>query len=255
VWKYVPSLYIIKMLKITRNAKVASLFVLAFFVASCAKRDENLITDYNAKKASAETLITEVNTGMEKMKTDHAAWEAKLTEASAVKGADTARINGFKNDIAKHNEEAAKLPALVDSTKLYTNASTDNDESLKFANDRLTENFDDLNNQWKSVMDEHHRLESDITAFLVNNAGDASKDSTKAAVDKAAADSKTGTKTGTGTVTKKPSTPAKEVPHDTKKHTPGGTPRDGAAPTPTTNRPPEVPHDTKKHTPGGTPRN
>src|SRR6185312_14955900 len=106
-------------------------------LSGCNKRNESMMTDFDAKKSSADKLISEINTSMDKMKADHQQWMTDLDQASAKPGADTAKINGFRNDIKKHQDDAAKITTLVDSVKMYMNAKTDNDDALKAADDRL----------------------------------------------------------------------------------------------------------------------
>lgn len=162
-----------------------SLFAMAAIfsisLASCSKKNEQLATDYAAKKTSAQTLIDQINTSMTQMKTDHDQWMAALAAASTKPGADTAKVNSAKADMTKHMADMSAISALIDSTKMYMNASTDNEDSLKNADDRLGTNFNDLNDKWKSFQDTHASLQQRIQQLTVATAGAAAADTTKAA--------------------------------------------------------------------------
>ncbi len=154
-----------------------SLFVvLATFtigLAACSKKNPELETDYATKKASAQTLMDQIDKSMATMKTDHDQWMTTLSQASAKPGADTAKINSLKSDIAKHESDMAAIGTLEDSTKLYMNATPDQGDAFKNADDRLGTNFNDLNDKWKSFQDAHTNLQQQVQQLAVNAAGTA----------------------------------------------------------------------------------
>jgi len=198
------------------------LAVLAVFVASCEKRDANLTTDFESKKASADKLVTEVNEGLSRMETEHADMMSDLDSAGKA-SKDSARVNGVREDMTRHMEQSARVKALVDSVSVYKAMTPENDDQMRAANDRLGTHFDDLSNEWKTLQDQHAKLQQDIQGFAVNAAGEAVLDSAKAAADNAA-----------GKATPSRSTPAKNT---------GGTPRNPSGsgevkrPVPTNNTP------------------
>jgi hypothetical protein len=144
--------------------------VLGFVVASCgSKVDEALVAEFNAKKAEAEKLISDAETGMKTMHEEHTAWSAKLDEAAAA-GADTAKIAGFKAEIANHMKVAGELAPTVDSLKSYLAVKTDNADALKSGVAGLTANIGALTANWKTLMDGHTKLGADIMAMLTPTA-------------------------------------------------------------------------------------
>ncbi len=167
-----------------RNLSIlaAALFFTLHLVA-CSKRNTELETDYAAKKASAETLINQINTSMTSMKNDHDQWMASLTTASAKAGADTAKISALKGDIAKHEADADSINVLIDSTKAYMNATPDQGDAFKNADDHLGTNFNDLSDRWKSFQDTHNSLQQQVQQLAVTTAGSAA-DTAQARVEK-----------------------------------------------------------------------
>lgn len=151
-----------------------------FGLAACSKRNTELETDYATKKASAETLIDQINTSMTAMHADHDKWMAALNTDAQNPGADTMKINAVKSDLAKHEGDMAALSALIDSTKMYMSASPAQEDSLKDADDRLGANFNNLNDQWKSFQDAHASLQQRIQQVAVVTAGTAAADTMQA---------------------------------------------------------------------------
>ncbi len=141
--------------------------MLGLVVASCGtKVDEALVAEYNAKKAEAEKLLIDAEAGKEKMHVDHDAWTVKLDEASKIKGVDTAKINGFKAEIANHNKMVGDLDPTIDSIKNYVGAKTSTNEELKMGIAGLTTHIGALTSNWKTIMDAHTKLGADIMAML-----------------------------------------------------------------------------------------
>lgn len=204
----------------------------------CNKRDQNVETNYNAEKASAETLISQINTDMTQMKTDHQQWTTTLADAAKKPGADTSKINSIMNRMKQHETDANNVMVLVDSVKQYMNVTSDNNDQLKAANDRLSANVNDLQSKWKSLQDDHASLKTDVEGFAVNAAGDAVKDTAKA---------NTAAKTAPATK------PAAKNPHETAKHSTGGVPKStGTSSTSTSgDNGGAGAHVTKKHSTGG----
>ena len=149
--------------------------------AACGKKNAELETDYASKKASAETLINQINTAKATMMTDHDNWMKAITDAWHKPGADTAKLNSLKSDLDKHMADGQAIGALEDSVKAYMNATPDQGDAFKNADDRLGTNYNDLNDKWKSFTDKHASLQKDITAAAVTTAGEAAKDTVKAA--------------------------------------------------------------------------
>jgi hypothetical protein len=152
-----------------------SRYALAAFVAlalagtsmiGCNKKDDTLINDYNTKKAAADKLAADATTGATSMKADHQKWMPILDSAAKLPDADTAKIAGFRQQMATHETEITAALADVDSIKLYDNVSADDNAKLVTANDRLGANMDDLTNKWKTLTDSHTKLQSDIMAML-----------------------------------------------------------------------------------------
>ncbi|MDP4218822.1 MAG: hypothetical protein Q8916_04745 [Bacteroidota bacterium] len=144
------------------------MFVLAlsFVLTSCgAKKDEALVTDFNAKKTEADKMISSMNDNGKMMMSDHAAWTAKLDSAAKLPKADTAKIAGFKAQMKKM-EDMTAANALMDSLKLYSNAKVDNNDQLKSAIAGLSANLAAGTSMTTSMMDAHKKLGADITAFL-----------------------------------------------------------------------------------------
>lgn len=141
--------------------------VLGFVVASCgSKIDEAMVAEFNAKKAEAEKLVADAETGIKTMHDEHGAWSAKLDEAAKLPTADTAKIAGFKAEIANHMKMAGDLSPIVDSLKSYLTTKTDNVDALKGGIAGLTSNIAALTSNWKTLMDGHGKLGADITAML-----------------------------------------------------------------------------------------
>src|ERR1017187_6427320 len=103
----------------------------SFGMAACSKHDAALETDYATKKASAETLIGQINGAMPGMKTDHDNWMKTLTDAAAKPGADTAKISAAKAALTQHEADMNTIAALEDSVNLYTNASPDQEDAFR----------------------------------------------------------------------------------------------------------------------------
>jgi chromosome segregation ATPase len=149
-------------------------------LAACTKRNTELETDYATKKASAETLVNQIDSSMATMKADHDQWKAALAADAAKPGADTSKINSLRSDIAKHETDGANINALVDSTKMYMNATPDQGDAFKNADDRLGTNFNDLSDKWKSYQDTHASINQRVQQLAVTTAGAAITDSAKA---------------------------------------------------------------------------
>ncbi len=149
-------------------------------LAACSKHDAQLETDYATKKASAQTLIDQINQGMTTMHTDHDQWMATLTTAWQKPGADTVMIGAIKSDLAKHEADMTAVSALVDGAKGYMNATPDQQDSLKAADDHLGTSITDLTDKWKSLQDAHASLQQRIQQLAVASATPAA-DTTKAA--------------------------------------------------------------------------
>lgn len=149
-------------------------------LAACSKQNTELETDYATKKASAETLINQIDSTMTSMKTDHDQWAAALAADAAKPGADTGKINTLKSDLAKHNADMATVAALEDSTKMYLTATPDQGDAFKNADDRLGTNFNDLSDKWKSFQDSHASLAQRVQQLAVTGAGAAITDTMKA---------------------------------------------------------------------------
>ncbi|HET6512419.1 MAG TPA: hypothetical protein VFH43_09525 [Candidatus Kapabacteria bacterium] len=203
------------MLNLKKYSHFFLLAVLAVFVASCEKRDANLTTDFESKKASADKLVTEVNEGLARMEGEHASMMSDLDSAGKA-SKDSSRVNGVREDMNRHMEQASRVKALVDSVSVYKAITAENDEQMKAANDRLGTHFDDLSSEWKTLQDQHAKLQQDIQGFAVTAAGDAVVDSANAA-------NNNGTGTGTGTATRP--TPSKNSGGDVRNPTGTGTKR------------------------------
>jgi hypothetical protein len=187
------------MLNLKKYSHFFLLAVLAVFAASCEKRDANLTTDFESKKASADKLVTEVNEGLARMDNEHASMMSDLDSAGKA-SKDSSRVNAVREDMNRHMEQTARVKALVDSVSVYKAVTPENDEQMKAANDRLGTHVDDLTSEWKTLQDQHAKLQQDIMGFSVKAAGDAVIDSANAAT--GSTDAK-----GTGTATRP--TPAK----------------------------------------------
>jgi hypothetical protein len=134
----------------------------SFGMAACSKHDAAPETDYATKKASAETLIGQINGASAAMKSDHDSWMKILTDASAKPGADTAKIAAMKSDLMQHETDMNTVIALEDSVNLYMNASPDQADAFKNADDRLGANSNDLSDKWKAFQDAHAKLGQNI---------------------------------------------------------------------------------------------
>jgi hypothetical protein len=168
------------MISLQKLSILATIAAFTFGLAACSKHNTELETDYATKKASAQTLIDQINQSMMTMHTDHDQWSATLTVSAQKPGADTTLIGMVKADLAKHESDMAAIAALTDSTKLYMNASPEQEDSLKTADDRLGTNFNDLNDKWKSFQDAHASLQQRIQQIAVATAGNAAADTAKA---------------------------------------------------------------------------
>lgn len=161
-------------------AAAAVAATLSLNLAACSKKNTELETDYATKKASAETLVNQIDSTMTSMKTDHDQWQAALAADAAKSGADTSKINSLKSDLAKHDADGAGIAALEDSTKMYMTATPDQGDAFKNADDRLGTNFNDLSDKWKSFQDTHTSLAQRVQQLAVTGAGAAITDTTKA---------------------------------------------------------------------------
>lgn len=203
------------------------MFTLGLFVAgsmsSCKKTDDTVTTDFSSKKTSADKLMSEIATSSATMKSDHQKWMSDLDAQASKSKADTSKINGFKQDIRKLDEDWAKVSTLEDSVKLYENAPTDNADMMKVANDRLGANFDDLSSKWKSLVDDNGKLQGNIQTFLAADAGNAMKADSGKTTTTTKTPEKTevhsGVKKTTTTTTTTTTTPTNT--HETVNHTPG----------------------------------
>jgi hypothetical protein len=183
------------MLNLKKYSHFFLLAALAIFASSCEKRDANLTTDFESKKASADKLVTEVNEGLARMEGEHASMMSDLDSAGKA-SKDSSKVNGVREDMNRHMEQAARVKALVDSVSVYKAITPENDDQMKAANDRLGTHFDDLSSEWKTLQDQHAKLQQDIQSFAVSAAGDAVIDSANAANN----NNNGTTTTGTGTV-------------------------------------------------------
>ncbi len=164
-----------------RNLSIfAAAATLSMNLAACSKRNTQLETDYATKKASAETLINQIDSSLTSMKADHDQWMTALAADAAKPGADTAKINSINADLTKHEADGASLNALIDSTKAYMNATPDQGDVFQTADDRLGTNFNDLSDKWKSFQDTHASLGQRIQQLAVTAAGTAITNPTKA---------------------------------------------------------------------------
>lgn len=214
----------------------------SFVLYSCTKKDEAATADFEAKKASSDKLVQEISTNMTTMKGDHDKWLADLNQAWSKPGADTAKINGYKNDIAQHEQDGQKVMALVDSVKHYSGMTPANNDEMKMASDRLGANFDDLNSQWKSFQDKHASLAQNIQQYAINAAGDAVKDTAKTAAGT--------TTTATSKNTEKTTSTSSSTTHENAKHSTGGAaPHSAGNPAPSNGTP--AAHENTNHSSGG----
>jgi hypothetical protein len=190
---------------------------LSFFLTSCgAKKDEALVTEFNAKKTEADKVIAMTDADRKIMSSDHTAWTTLLDSASKkMKNADTAKINGFKAEMKKH-EDMAKTEAqmISDSIKAAENAKTDNNDQLKAAIAGLDAQMNTCNTGWKNIMDAHKKLGADIMAFTGGSAA-AVEPSTPAAESK---DKGGNGKKGTTATTPTTTTPGNGSKMDESKH-------------------------------------
>jgi hypothetical protein len=150
------------MISLRKASLYITIGVFSFGIAACSKHDAALETDYATKKASAETLIGQINGASAGMKSDHDSWMKILTDAGTKPGADTAKIASLKADLDKHMADGQALIALEDSVNLYMNASPDQADAFKNADDRLGTNFNDLSDKWKAFQDAHAKLGQNI---------------------------------------------------------------------------------------------
>jgi hypothetical protein len=167
----------------TKFQKLSLFVTIAAFclgMSACSKKNDQLETDYATKKASAQTLLDQIGKSTDAMKADHATWSATLDAAWNKPGADTAKINSLRNDMKQHMADGQAIMALEDSVKAYMNATPDQGDAFKNADDRLGANFNDLNDKWKSFQDKHNSLQQSVQQFAVNTAGTAAGDTAKA---------------------------------------------------------------------------
>ncbi len=169
------------MISLRKLTILATIAAFTIGLAACSKRNTELETDYATKKASAQTLIDQINTAMAGMNTDHTQWAATLATAAQKPGADTTVIGMIKADFAKHEADMAAVNALVDSTKQYMNATPDQADALKDADTKLGTNFNDLSDKWKSLQDAHTSLGQKITQLAAAPAADTTKAAAPAA--------------------------------------------------------------------------
>jgi hypothetical protein len=144
-------------------------------LAACSKHDAALETDYATKKASAETLVGQINGSMSGMKTDHDNWMKALADAAAKPGADTAKISAAKAALTQHEADMNTIAALEDSVNLYMNASPDQADAFKNADERLGTNSNDLSDKWKAQQDAHAKMGQTISQFASAPATDTAK--------------------------------------------------------------------------------
>ena len=164
------------MISLRNLSLYATVAALGLNFAACSKKDAALETDYATKKASAETLVGQITAAKAGMMTDHDNWTKTLADAGAKPGADTSKIASLKSDLDKHMADGQALMALEDSVKAYSNATPDQGDAFKNADDRLGTNFNDLNDKWKSFQDKHADLQKNIGAMAVAAAGAPMKD-------------------------------------------------------------------------------
>ena len=168
------------MITLRKLSLYATVGVFALGLAACSKKNDQLETDYASKKASAQTLIDQIDKTAPNMMNDHNQWMSALDQAATKPGADTAKINSLRNDMKQHMADGQAIHALEDSVKAYMNATPDQGDAFKNADDRLGANFNDLNDKWKSFQDKHNSLQQSIQQFAVNTAGNAVTDTAKA---------------------------------------------------------------------------
>ncbi len=159
------------MISLRKLSILAATATLSLTLAACSKRNTQLETDYATKKASAETLTSQIDSSMTQMQADFTQWKATLAADAAKPGADTTTINSIQSDLAKHEADKANLTALEDSTKMYLNATPDQGDAFKNADDRLGVNFNALSDKWKSFQDTHTSLGQRIQQLSVATAG------------------------------------------------------------------------------------
>ena len=147
---------------------VLCVLTLSFFLANCgSKKDETLVTEFNSKKTSADNMLSKADADMKQMKADHTAWTAKLDSVAKLPKSDTAKINGFKAEMKKHEDMAKAASQMIsDSIKAAEGAKTENNDQLKAAIAGLDAQMAAGAASWKNVMDAHQKLGGDITAFL-----------------------------------------------------------------------------------------
>jgi hypothetical protein len=216
------------MLNLKKYSHFFLLAALAIFASSCEKRDANLTTDFESKKASADKLVTEVNEGLARMEGEHASMMSDLDSAGKA-SKDSSKVNGVREDMNRHMEQAARVKALVDSVSVYKAVTPENDDQMKAANDRLGTHVEDLTTEWKTLQDQHAKLQQDILSFSVSAAGDAVVDSAKAAADKAATPAGTGTKSTTTTHTPSKSSGTGTTTRPAPAKNSGGAPRNSTS--------------------------
>ena len=195
---------------------------LSFFLVSCAtKRDEALVTEFNAKKTQADSLVNVMTNGNKMMMADHAAWSAKLDSAGAA-GADAAKIADFKAQMKKM-EDMGNNSHAADSLHAYENAKTENNDQLKAAIAGLDAQISMCNTMCNGMMDAHKKLGADIMAFLGGMPAAPAAEAPKAGGKKAV--------TTTTTTTTTTDAPAMDMSKHPVKTVPGGRQRNAAGST------------------------
>src|SRR5690242_7200412 len=125
------------MTKLHKLSLFVTVAAFSLVLAACSKKNDQLETDYASKKASAQTLIDQIDKSAPGMMNDHTQWMAALDQAAAKPGADTSKINSLRNDMKQHMADGQAIHALEDSVKAYMNATPDQGDAFKNADDRL----------------------------------------------------------------------------------------------------------------------
>ena len=171
----------ITMISLRKASILITIGAFSFGMSACSKHDAALETDYATKKASAETLLGQINGATSGMKADHDKWLQTLNDAASKPGVDTAKANSLMSDLDKHMADGQAIMGLEDSVNAYMNATPDQADAFKNADDRLGTNFNTLSDKWKAFQDAHTKLGENISQFAVAASGTAIKnDNTKA---------------------------------------------------------------------------
>jgi len=155
------------MISLRKSLLLISLGVLSFGLAACSKHDAALEADYATKKASAETLVGQINGATSGMKTDYDNWMKALNDAVVKPGSDTGKVATLRAALKDHQNNSNWIVALEDSVNLYMNASPDQADAFKNADDRLGVNTNDLSDKWKAFQDTHASLGQSISQFTM----------------------------------------------------------------------------------------